>query len=94
MRNRKLKKQSDNPKTDNWQLSQGAFKKNLYNFRAMRSKKEGKSPSSILTNQDIYIICLHDYSDPKELEKVAISKEKKEKYEKIIIAAYNDAFKR
>lgn len=58
------------------------------------SKKEGKSPSSILTNQDIYIICLHDYSDPKELEKVAISKEKKEKYGKAIIAAYNDAFKR
>ncbi len=76
----------------NWQQSQNKFKRNLQDFCRQQGKLEGKSPSAILTNQDIYMICLHNYSDPNELKKVPISQAKKEKYGPAVIAAYNDAF--
>lgn len=68
------------------------FQSNLRNFCKRQAQLEGKTPSGILTNQDIHIIMLHNYSDPNELEKVPISQAKKEKYGKVIVAAYNDAF--
>ena len=76
-----------------YKQSECKFRSNLLNFCERQAQLEGKSPSEILTDQDIRIILLHNYSDPSELEKVPISQAKKEKYGKAIIVAYNDAFK-
>lgn len=83
---------SQSKNTYDYEQSKRKFQSNLQSFCKRRAQAEGKSPNEILTNQDIHIILLHNYSDPNELEKVPISQAKKEKYGKIIIAAYNDAF--
>ena len=76
----------------NWQQSQKQFRKNLLALRKHQSEVENKSEYEILTDREIDIILQHNYSDPKNLAEVRISQEKKEKYGRLIIAAYDDAF--
>lgn len=77
-----------------FQRSQQKFKRNLQSFRKYQGDKEGRSQYDILTDREIQIILNHNYSDPNELNKVTISQAKKDRYGKVIIAAYKNAFKR
>lgn len=77
-----------------FQQSQQKFKRNLQSFRKYQGDKEGRSQYDILTDREIQIILNHNYSDPNELDKVTISQAKKDRYGKVIIAAYKNAFKR
>lgn len=77
----------------NFQQSQQKFKRNLQSFRKYQGDKEGRSPYDILTDREILIILNHNYSNPNELNNVAISQSKKDRYGKVIIAAYKNAFK-
>ena len=76
-----------------YQQSQQKFKRNLQSFRKYQGDKEGRSQYDILTDREIQIILNHNYSDPNELDKVTISQSKKDRYGKVIIAAYKNAFK-
>lgn len=77
-----------------FQQSQQKFKRNLQSFRKYQGDKEGRSQYDILTDREIQIILNHNYSDPNELDRVTISQAKKDRYGKVIIAAYKNAFKR
>ena len=70
---------------------QQKFKRNLQSFRKYQGDKEGRSQYDILTDREILIILNHDYSNPNELNNVAISQAKKDRYGKVILAAYKDA---
>ena len=74
-----------------FERSQQKFKHNLQSFRKYQGDKEGRSQYDILTDREILIILNHDYSNPNELNNVAISQAKKDRYGKVILAAYEDA---